>query len=249
MIHKKKAVEAQNSIILSINDFSKMIRSINQNVQIDLNFEIDKIKKLLLILIKVKFFNYILIIEKISLIFDNLNRLKNSDNSTLTIKNQLSSLFLKLMIKIFDCQTLNNSKIHKIFKILINCYILNFKFFTKSDRFQLNLLFQFISDLILINFKIINPNLNHSYIKRIKNHKIKNQLTIFSNGYNLQILLYYLIQLLFLIIKIKKEENPKKFIDKFYIQNKLKDLLAFLILNKNPDLIRIYQRNFKIIFN
>lgn len=248
MVHKKKVFETQNGIILSVNEFLNKTEFVNQNNKLDLNSEIDKIKKLLLLLLKVKFLNYILINEKILLIFNNLNRLKSLNNSTLKIKNQLSSLFLKLMIKIFDCQTLNNSKIHKIFKILINCYILNFKFFTKSNRFQLNLLFQFISDLILIHFKKINQNLNNSYIKIIKNHKIKNQLTIFSNVYNLQILLYYLIQLLFLIIKIKKHENLKIFTDKFFIQNKLRNLLAFLILNKNPDLIRIYQRNFKTIF-
>ena len=207
--------------------------------------QLSEIRKAVLVLTKMRTVPYITLRKNLLSILALYNKLSQSERTELTIKNQLSSSFLKLFPKLFECPTLNNDKLHDLFKVGINCYVMNFKYFTRADRSQFSILFQFIFDLIFVNVKIKSYG-KESYFLWIQSHKVKNQLTAASNKTQVQILLYYLIQLMFLLIETRKEE--KKLSDKFYFDNQLRKLLAFLILNGNPDLLRIFRHSRSSLF-
>ena len=212
---------------------------------IDTNKEILEIRKLLIKTNKLRTITYETLNKTITFIFKKFDKLNKEENkSKLTSKNHLSSGFLNFFHIIFKCITITNARLHEIFKITINCYSINFEKFTKRDRFQYNLVFQHIFDLIYLNSLNGKQNLDkyhESYYKRITNHKVKNKLTISDNPNNLQILLYYLIQLLFIIIGFQK--NGSILSDRFFIEERLRKLLSFLILNGNTELIRVFRKS------
>lgn len=216
---------------------------ISDQVIIDTDKRLATIRKTLLLLNRVHISTYLLIKRKITTIYESLEKLRKSLRTKQINKNHLSASFLKIFVQIFKCPTLNNDKLHDLFKIIINCYVLNFKFFTKADKTQFQLLFQFIFDWIFINIKMkhIKSNNKPSYILLVEKHKVKTQLTATENKDNVQILLYYLIQLLFLLIETKI--NDQEFTNKQYIESLLRKLLAFLIVNHNPELLRLFRQN------
>lgn len=212
---------------------------------IDTNKEILEIRKLLIKTNKLSTITYETLDKTIIFIFKKFDKLNREENkSKLTSKNHLSTGFLNFFHIIFKCITITNARLHEIFKITINCYSINFEKFTKRDRFQYDLVFQHIFDLIYLNSLNGKQNLDknrESYYKRIKDHKVKNKLTISDNANNLQILLYYLIQLLFIIIGFQK--NGSILSDRFFIEERLRKLLSFLILNGNTELIRVFRKS------
>jgi hypothetical protein len=227
-----KKMEVLESNIAEINGNSKPTQA-----YINITKKMLEIKRLLLTMNKEHGVTYIKLKKQLIGMFNILKQLSFL-NHQFTDKNQLSSSFLKLFIKIFECPTLNNNKLHEVFKLVINCYILNFENFTKADKFQYNLLFQLIFDLIKLNSTKIKNTLGKSYLLRFASHKIKNQLTTIKNGNHLQILLYYLIQLLFLTIKSKFAKV--KFAEKQFFFENCRKLMAFLIVNGNAELLKIF---------
>lgn len=211
-----------------------------QAISLDTDKELSGIRRALFLLNKMRTVSYLPLRKKLLSILNLFSKLCQSERTEMTVKNQLSSFLLRLFLKLFECPTLNNNKLYELFKIGINCYVINFKHFTKADKTQLSLLFQFIFDLIFVNAKIKSYG-KESYFSCIETHKVKNQLTATSNKTHLQILVYYLLELLFLLIEFKAEERTIS--DGFYIQNQLRKLLAFLILNGNAELIRLFRRN------
>lgn len=209
-------------------------------VTLDTDQELSGIRRTLFLLNKMRTVSYIPLRKKLMSILNLFSKLCQSERTEMTARYQLSSFLLRLFLKLFECRTLNNDKLYELFKIGINCYVLNFKHFTKADKTQLGLLFQFICDLIFVNAKIKSYG-KESYFSWIETHKVKNQLTATSNKTHLQILLYYLLELLFLLLEFKAEERTIS--DGFYIQNQLRKLLAFLILNGNAELVRLFRRN------
>lgn len=175
--------------------------------------------------------------KKLIQIFNILHK-HSSNSSKLNQSNMLSSAFLKLMIRLFDIPMLTDSHIHNLFKTLINCYLINFNNFTPNAKSQFGIIFQFLFDMLAINAKQVF-DYGQSYLKKICNHKPKTQLTMLKDENQLQIFLYYLLQLLFLLL------NSNKFIVEYvhFIEDKLRLLLAFLIRNDNEELLRMFHQN------
>ena len=211
------------------------------------NDEIMEIRKCLLRVNKMRNVGYGKLRKTIAGIFNIINRLQRCTNRTkLTRVNQLSASFLHFFVKIVSCRDLLSENTHYLFKVAINCYTLNFQYFSKRDRLQFNMVFQFIFDLVHINsWKRIQlaKKRGGSFAIRIAGHKAKNRLTVFEENSKeqLQILLYYLTQLLFIIIKLKKEAFQLK--DRIWLDEKFRKLMAFLIVNENVALLRTFRQN------
>lgn len=233
-------LQVESSVIQeSIENFDIQSVPKNEIETLDSNREMDNIRKVLLLLTKMYTSSYLVLKKKLDGIYILLNKLLRSERSELTNKNMLSGLFLRLFVNFFKCPTLDNNKLHELFKLGINCYVLNFKYFTKTDRIQYTLLFQFIYDVIYLNVRLKTKKCyGERYLLIIKDHKYKNQLTLLSNKDHVQILLHYLLQLLFSILGSKEFSAN----DKNDIREKLRKLLAFLILNGNTELLRDFRQ-------
>lgn len=243
---KQESDEPISSKDASLEEPSNSSVSISEKAPIlNTNEEMKILRRVLYCMSKEKNVTFLKFRKKMLKIYKKLDKLTGLDKSTeYTDKNMLSMLFIKISQKIFECITIDNDKIHVFFKLLINCYLINFEKFIKSKDWQIDLLFTYIFDLIYINAGYIKKSQNSeppSYMKYLIEHKVKNQITIMNNHQNYQILLYYFIQLLFLIIT--KQDFLKKYRCKIF--PKLYKLMAFLIYNGNKELVRIYRRNVK----
>lgn len=206
-----------------------------------------EIRRILLRLEKQTNITYLNYKQKMMFIFKCLHLL-SQQNKRLTNKNQLSATFLKVFFLIFRIPTLDEEKRHELFKISLNCYVFNFKNFTRADKFQFNLLFGMIFDVIIVNNKKKGSN-GQSYIGYIHRHKVKTKLTIIDNKAEVQVLLYYLLQLLFLVVE---SQDGQFTFSKFYFVAKFQKMLAFLIFNSNIELLRMfhkYRKAFYLIIN
>lgn len=175
--------------------------------------------------------------KKLLSIFDMLY-LHSEKRSKFVESNMLSSAFLKLMTKVFEIPLLNDKHIHEIFKIIINCYLINFNNFVTGIRTQFKIIFQFTFDILSINAKPVK-NYGQSFLRKLADHKTKTQLTQIDNKNYFQILLYYLVQLIFLLIQSPHFKQK----DIFYAEEQLRKLLAFLIINENNELLRIFHKS------
>lgn len=175
--------------------------------------------------------------DKLLAIYDILY-MHSERKSKFTESNMLSSAFLKLMIKIFEIPLLDDKHIHELFKITINCYLINFNNFVGGIRSQFKIIFQFTFDVLAINAKPIK-NYGQSFLRKIENHKTKTQLTQIENENHLQILLFYLVQLVFLLLQSPRFHQK----DIFYADEQLHKLLAFLISNNNTEIMRTFHKN------
>lgn len=202
----------------------------------DADDAIHSVRGVLLKLNRMKSINYLVLKRSFSKIFEKLHRLSNTEHSKLNIKNQISSPLLNAFLTVLKCPILNDQKIHELYKLLINCYVINFQRFTKKDKLQYNLLFQFILDLIFLHNRV-GRSKGQSFMNRIENHKMKNQLTLIDDTLDVNILLHYLIQLLFLVLESGKSTGPEL---KQFVNEKLVKVQAFLILNRNVDVLRLF---------
>lgn len=172
---------------------------------------------------------------------------KNENKLNNFTQNYLSKLILNIFVNVSIIEANKNSK-HNLYSLLINCFLINFKCFVNLNSYFDHLLsiFYLIMDLILVNSKIPQNESNKSYLNTINNYKIKNQISTLNNDFEFQLILYYLLQLLFISLELKLSNivNFKKF-EKLIIN--LNKILAFLILNSNPVLIRLFRTKKKNI--
>lgn len=234
--------EAQTKQIITINE-----TQLKKKDPLNVHQQLLEIRRNLIRLNKQNVLVYVQLKQQLNGMFRLFTKLSKIESLKYNEKNQLSTPFLKLFMKILKCSSLNDSKLHELFKLLINCYIINFKNFTKCDKFQYNLIFQLIFDLIYIHSKVklkdSDLNLNSSYYLKFEDHKIKNQLTLIDDEHSIQILLYYLIQLLFLTINLNVVTAT--FNEKQYFSENLRKLMAFLIINANVELLKLFHKNRK----
>lgn len=246
----KKSIATENLVTLPLN--KKLPQADNYNLKekmyfVSPNRTMMEIRRILLRLEKQTNITYLNYKQKMMFIFKCLHLL-SQQNKHLTNKNQLSATFLKVFFLIFRIPTLDEEKRHELFKISLNCYVFNFKNFTRADKFQFNLLFGMIFDVIIVNNKKKGSN-GQSYIGYIHRHKVKTKLTIIDNKAEVQVLLYYLLQLLFLVVE---SQDGQFTFSKFYFVAKFQKMLAFLIFNSNIELLRMfhkYRKAFYLIIN
>lgn len=184
----------------------------------------------------------------VKLVLIDLTKLSKNENKLNNLtQNYLSKLVLNIFVNVSIIESNKNSK-HVLYSLLINCFLINFKCFVNSSNYFDHLLsiFNLIMDLILVNSKIPENDSNNSYLNIINNYKIKNQISTLNNDFEFQLILYYLLQLLFVCLELKLNiimnfKNFEKLI------NHLNKILAFLILNSNPVLIRLFRTKKKSI--
>lgn len=167
-----------------------------------------------------------------------LRGLKMLDKDGLKRRNLLTNSLLKLNTMLMDIPCHEESDLHKLFELWVNCLKTNFQNFVSKDgmEWHIKCICDYICDLIMVNSTSeVKTKGQPAYMKHIQDHRITHEIARHGNKERVQLSLYYLIQMVVILLEV----CDRSYVKIWSTTERLK-LQSFVLFNKDSHLITLF---------
>lgn len=127
--------------------------------------------------------------------------------------NLLTNTLLKLVPLLLDVPCTDDSMLHRLFELWVNCIKFNFDHFVAKEgqQWHLQAICRYICDMAFVNTAAEVPNSPRpAYYSHVVVHKPTFGIAAHANGARVQMGLHYLVQLLGVLIDRKEEPSETR---------------------------------------
>lgn len=198
-----------------------------------------EVKAKLLVLIRLPNITLQTLLIQLKVLLITMKRLKQTGPSPehITKRNLITASLLKLEFRISKASA--DEDTHETYQLWVNCLRYNYEHFIAQQGriYHLRSIEQYMFDLIWVNstLQVYPPTEKPAWIVHVQDHRMLNELTRSEDKFRVNDSVYYLIQLILILVTKDASETINTWLKTSRIK-----IQSFLLLYNDPKLVSVF---------